>query len=81
MADTAAAATAASSAPAASFLPGEVASVALSPSGQPRTLNESLREVLHAPLGTARTALGRALDPMGGLGIMFDVTCRPTGAD
>ena len=58
-----------------------IASAALSPSGQPRTLNESLHEMLPESLGTARPALGRALDPMGGLGIMWYVTCRPTGAD
>ena len=84
MADTAAAATAASSAPAASFLAAQTGAgspwvaVRLRPtrwlpsrrplchllSGQPRTLNESLPEMLQEALGTARTALGRALDPI-----------------
>ena len=54
--------------------PGAMAAIApaaLSPSGQPRCLNETLREVLRESLGTERTALGPALDHMGRLRIMF----------
>ena len=50
-----------------------IASAALSPSGQPRTLNESCVKWQVLALGAESPALGRALDPMGGLGIMFDV--------
>ena len=63
--------------------PGAMAAIApaaLSPSGQPRCLNETLRELPTESLGTERTALGPALDLMGGLRIMFDVMIRQDGA-
>ena len=63
--------------------PGAMAAIApaaLSPSGQPRCLNETLRELLQDPLGTERMALGSALDLVGGLRIMFYVMIRQNGA-
>ena len=63
--------------------PGAMAAIApaaLSPSGQPRCLNEPFGGVVRESLGTERTALGSALDLMGGLRIMSRVMIRQNGA-